>query len=234
MDPHPTLISTKSRFLLTQTRLLSQPLSPSSDWSAFAPPSPPLPPAQIASAVGSLNERLKQHGKNVYSAPSQRHVAEQINTLYWNEVCEEGDVSEGALAVERDADFRDGSVVEGLPEELAGLNMREGQVLRQEDADRYAALRKRLEEAVGRRDEQVRRLQGYRRLGEMIVPLEGARENVQPNLVTKDGELGRELERMRVLCARVAAQVEGGLSEGSGLGEGVGERERLRGVMDLT
>ena len=33
--------------------------------------------------------------------------------------------------------------------------------------------------------------------------------NIQPNLVTKDGELQRELERMKVLMARVSEKVSG-------------------------
>ena len=34
-------------------------------------------------------------------------------------------------------------------------------------------------------------------------------ETVQPNLVTKDGQLGKELDRMRLLLARVSGRVEG-------------------------
>jgi len=41
-----------------------------------------------------------------------------------------------------------------------------------------------------------------------LAPFENARENVQPNLAGRDGELGRELERMRVLLARVSARIE--------------------------
>ena len=40
-------------------------------------------------------------------------------------------------------------------------------------------------------------------------PFEHPRENVQPNLATKDGELVRELERMRILMERVAEKAEG-------------------------
>ena len=59
---------------------------------------------------------------------------------------------------------------------------------------------------------------------------------MQPNLVTRDGELGRELDRMRVLCARVASGVAGKGQQGEEkeLGEGVGEWERLKGALDLT
>jgi len=40
-----------------------------------------------------------------------------------------------------------------------------------------------------------------------LAPLNHPQKNIQPNLVTKDGELSQELDRMRVLLARVAARV---------------------------
>jgi hypothetical protein len=44
--------------------------------------------------------------------------------------------------------------------------------------------------------------------------------NVQPNLATRDGELERELERMRALIARVGGRVEG-------LGEAIAQEEEV-------
>jgi len=41
----------------------------------------------------------------------------------------------------------------------------------------------------------------------LLEPLVDPQANVQPNLVTRDGELSIELHRMRVLIARVAARV---------------------------
>lgn len=236
MDTSITLLTSKTAFLTHQARLLSQPLTPSAEWSTFAPPTtlPPLPPSQIATALSHLNDKLKRHAKTVYSAPSQRHVAEQIDALYWGQVLkEEGEMGGDSLAVRTEVDFRDREIVEGLPEELEELTMNDDQVVSGEDAERYALLRRKLGAAIRRRDEQRGRLEGYRVLREVIGGLEAARENVQPNLMTRDGELGRELERMRVLCARVAARVGGVVSQREGLGEGMGDRERLRGVMDL-
>jgi hypothetical protein len=237
MDTSTTLLHAKSAFILSQVRLLSSPLSPSTTWSSFAPPTtePPLPAKAISTAISRLNEKLKQHNKNVYSAPSQRHVAEQLDALYWNQVLEE-DTEAGldALAVTRDVDLTSSEIVEGLPETLSDLQIHTHQTLSDADSTRYAILRKRLLEAARRRDTQKKRMEGYRALQEVLEPLEGARENVQPNLVTKDGELGRELDRMRVLCARVASGVGEVQGEEKGLGEGVGERERLKGALDLT
>lgn len=41
----------------------------------------------------------------------------------------------------------------------------------------------------------------------MLKPFETSQDSVQQNLVTRDGQLGQELERMRVLIARVADRV---------------------------
>jgi hypothetical protein len=49
---------------------------------------------------------------------------------------------------------------------------------------------------------------GYKRLKEMLELFERATETVQPNLVTRDGELEKELEKMRLLVARVRGRVE--------------------------
>jgi hypothetical protein len=38
--------------------------------------------------ASSVNTKLKEHNRSVYSAPSQRHVAEQIDALYWRVVSE--------------------------------------------------------------------------------------------------------------------------------------------------
>jgi hypothetical protein len=42
----------------------------------------------------------------------------------------------------------------------------------------------------------------------MLEPFENATETVQPNLVARDGELEKELEKMRLLVARVSGRVE--------------------------
>ena len=48
-----------------------------------------------------------------------------------------------------------------------------------------------------------------KQLKEILRPFERAQEDVQPNLVTEDGELARELERMKALLARVADNMVG-------------------------
>ena len=72
----------------------------------------------------------------------------------------------------------------------------------------------------------------------MLEPFRDPQVNVQPNLVTKDGELKTELDRMRVLIARVASGLQG-LERNEGANEEVEEErersaeEKLAAVMAL-
>ncbi len=59
-----------------------------------------------------------------------------------------------------------------------------------------------------RRTELRERVARYKALKEMLLPFENAKENIQPNLITRDGEMERELERMRMLIARVTGRIQ--------------------------
>jgi hypothetical protein len=72
----------------------------------------------------------------------------------------------------------------------------------------------------------------------LLEPFANAQENIQPNLVTRDGELGRELERMRILLARVTGRVEemkdaGVVSHSDGT-TAASNQQKLAAVMDGT
>lgn len=78
-----------------------------------------------------------------------------------------------------------------------------------EQAQRYRDLREKLLAQTRRREELTRKVAQYKKLQDLLRPLEKARENVQPNLVTKDNkELEGELARMRVLLARVGNAIQ--------------------------
>ena len=49
---------------------------------------------------------------------------------------------------------------------------------------------------------------GYKALKELLTPFETATAVVQQNLVVRDGELEKELERTRLLINRVTGRVE--------------------------
>jgi len=81
----PTVIAIKQDFLSAQTRLLSQPLSPSRGWrSANENHDDRLPEKIVDDALFRLNHQIQQHSRRVFAPQATRHVAEQIDQLYWN------------------------------------------------------------------------------------------------------------------------------------------------------
>jgi hypothetical protein len=76
-----------------------------------------------------------------------------------------------------------------------------------------------------------------RLLQRLLEPFREPQTNVQPNLVTKDGELVRELEKMRMLVARVSgriAQSQAANNDGGGEVSYVLDTERkLAALLDM-
>ena len=77
----PTIIDLKTSFLRTQIHTLSQPLRPSSIPSDNEES---LRQRNIDDALLKLNAQLKKHNKLAYGPQALRHVAEQVDRLYWN------------------------------------------------------------------------------------------------------------------------------------------------------
>ena len=75
------------------------------------------------------------------------------------------------------------------------------------DHIRYRELRARLVELSQRREQQRQRLAQYTHVETLIEPFRDAQNNIQPNLLTRDGELLQELDKMRMLVARVTSRV---------------------------
>jgi len=42
----------------------------------------------------------------------------------------------------------------------------------------------------------------------LLEPFKDPQTNIQPNLVTRDGQLGEELDRMRMLVAKISGRIE--------------------------
>lgn len=101
----PTIIDLKSSFLRAQILALSQPLRPSQEWQDSIPEEEnTLRQRAIDEALFKLNTMLKQHNKISYPPQAQRHVAEQIDQLYW--AAGERDVNvNGEEWVEKGADY---------------------------------------------------------------------------------------------------------------------------------
>ncbi|KAI9759799.1 MAG: hypothetical protein M4579_002098 [Chaenotheca gracillima] len=147
--------------------------------------------------------------KGVYSSQAIRHVAEQIDALYW--ASGEGESrnprQDGPDALEKSADLRLDENITALPDEW--MTEDEEETGDQSERERYIQLQDRLKALNAQRNTARQRLATYRDLETRLQPLQNPRQNVQPNLVTKNGELGKELERMRILMARVAGRIEG-------------------------
>ncbi|RMZ90608.1 hypothetical protein DV736_g2155, partial [Chaetothyriales sp. CBS 134916] len=129
---HVSISAIKASFLQTQTRLLCAPLhlSPTyRSWLRNNDTNHGLSDKQLANLQKRVNDKISQHSKAVFSSQSISHVAEQIETLYWNQLTDE----EG---------------VEELPETLADALLRDHrdreEVEEKEEARRYAQLRGRL------------------------------------------------------------------------------------------
>lgn len=72
------------------------------------------------------------------------------------------------------------------------------------EARRYADLQSSLSSLSKRRTETKARVERLRQMQTLLLPF---KENVQENLVTRNGEIEKELERMRVLLVRVAGRI---------------------------
>lgn len=72
---------------------------------------------------------------------------------------------------------------------------------------RYQQLREQLQVLDERRLQRQQRLDQLRHLKRLLEPFQDARKDIQPNLVTRDGELVQELEKMRMLAARVGGRL---------------------------
>ena len=263
----PTIISKKFSFLNSQTRLLTTPDPlPSRAWSRTnASSEAPIPQRAIDDALSKLAQATRQHARRVYPPQAARHVAEQVERLYWQEG-ESGVEGVGGDRIRRDVDLSTGAP--GLFHSICSFRDEECKVssanVTAEDAviarlpptwpsspestahpsesHRYTTQSARLASLSDERRRRRERVLRLRRMRETLRPFEESLgENVsgvQDSLLTKEGALEGELERMRVLLARVAGRVAGVEVEGGGVNEDgdaeevlSGDRERVGKVL---
>ena len=80
----PTIIDLKASFLRAQILALSKPLRSSADFeSSITNEENALRQKSIDDALAKLNGLLRKHNKVAYGPQAQRHVAEQVDKLYW-------------------------------------------------------------------------------------------------------------------------------------------------------
>lgn len=233
-----------------------------------------LPEKALDDALFRLNHTLKQHARRVYAPQATRHVAEQIDKLYLSSGGGAGsgvdDAREGGDDGDAGwrnvgADYADAKVIASVPAAWASASEREAEAYPLE-AKRYAELAGRVRELSARRREVEARVGRLRRMRALLAPFgstgtgtEGVDAEaeaasgggaVQENLVTRDGEVERELERMRMLLVRVGDKVgrlsgreeeEGGVEDEDLFGDGdamivddveVEERRKVEGLLD--
>jgi hypothetical protein len=97
----PTILDLKLEFLRSQIQALSQPLSIPSSYRPTSEENA-LRQKSIDTALLKLNETIKKHSKLVYPSQAQRHVAEQIDKLYWQAGAQDVGAVDG---LERGTDF---------------------------------------------------------------------------------------------------------------------------------
>ncbi|KAK3325846.1 kinetochore Sim4 complex subunit Fta4 [Apodospora peruviana] len=229
----PAVITLKQDFLSAQTRVLSQPLNPSRTWRQTQTTnnsdsySGYLPEKAVDDALFRLNHRLAQHARRVYAPQATRHVAEQIDQLYWAAAAalpgdndggdEETAVGEESLSV--GADLADTKIIASLPSTWDANDETVGD--EEEAKRRYEELVASLQGLAARKQDISGRVVRLRRMQALLEPFdntataatnqdEGGGEtgkSVQDNLITRNGEVEKELQRMRMLLARVGGRV---------------------------
>jgi hypothetical protein len=238
--PNPTIPTLKTAFLRTQINILSTPLKPSSTFptTPSSTSDPPLPQKSIDEALLKANTILKKHNKVAYAPQAVRHVAEQIDRLYWNagDPAHAGEIGEGEEWLRRGVDLSTffttiyegfggeklihwGLGSEELIEQIPETWSEEASTLAPENAALFTSLQSRLQELNTRRAVAREKVERYKAMKELLVPFADVEKDVQENVIVRDGEVERELERMKLLLLRVQRGVSGLGEPLSGAGE---------------
>jgi hypothetical protein len=229
----PTVIDLKLQFLSKQILSLSSPFSPSTSFvnSNSSAEENALRQKSVDEALYKLNGLLKKHNRLAYGPQAKRHVAEQVDRLFWI-AGERGMVGGGEEWAERGVDYRESrldvvflaicrrtncctgreNIIEQLPEEWS----EEAEAKAPEQAAKYKELQQRLIELNERRKQARERAGGYKAFKGVLDLFAGEEAALQENLVTKNGEVEEELERMRRLMLRVERGMNGLEEKGTG------------------
>ncbi|OBR07884.1 Kinetochore protein [Colletotrichum higginsianum IMI 349063] len=232
--PPPTVIAQKQAFLAAQTRLFSQPLRPSRPWlAANEAAESPLPDPVVEHVVARLNTTVLQHSRRAYSHQASRHVAEQIDALYLSQppAAQDHEPAEGlSLSLDLSTSFSwypehafyqrpplaarmsdsstkaEEAAVKSLPPTWP---VDHDVTMYPMEAKRYAEQVDRLKSLAELRQQTTARLERLRRMKALLDPFRSDDDGigVQENLITRDGEVEKEMESMRVLLARVGGRV---------------------------
>ncbi|TQW00100.1 hypothetical protein V2A60_001220 [Cordyceps javanica] len=204
-----TIPARKQAFIAAQTTLLSKPIAPSRAWRATNDASNiPIRQRLVDDAVFEFNRIIEEHCQRSYAPQASRNLSERINNIYVGQIDNQGG---GANDVEggigKEVDLTNDSTIESLPfswpSELEAA-------ARPEDAQAFSRSVSGLVELSKERQQVQLRMDKLRRLQSAIEPLRtsDSGRGVQENLVTRNGAVERELEKMRNLLDRVAGRVD--------------------------
>lgn len=227
MPSETSLHAHKRAFLTTQIRCLGAPLIlPSTEIT--------LPASTLDKILTDADKKIKAHNLRVFGVQSQSHVAEQIDTLYQDDVLSGGLPSRKAeTCVRRQVDFTDSKDgITNLPESWSDALLEVGDRTRKkrridrdhedetasidqedenvgEEAELYDQLHARLSTQIEHRDQLRLKLVQIKKLLQLLEPFDDPKADIQPNLTTKDNtELETELSKMRILMAKLGSTLQ--------------------------
>ncbi|KAM3448537.1 hypothetical protein MY3296_007731 [Beauveria thailandica] len=206
--PTPTIPARKQAFIAAQTTLLSQPVAPSRAWRATNDASnTPIRKRVVDDVVFEFNRIIEEHCHRAYAPQASRDLAERISAIYIGQTDRrQGGANEDA-GIGKEVDLTNDETIDSLP---SSWPLEKEAAAKPEDAQTYSRSVARLAELSKERQQHQLRMEKLRRLQSAIEPLRTSEsgKGVQENLVTSNGAVERELEKMRGLLDRVASGVD--------------------------
>ncbi|EWZ81416.1 hypothetical protein BFJ63_vAg65 [Fusarium oxysporum f. sp. narcissi] len=204
----PTIPSLKQSFITSQTTLLSQPLAPSRSWQETNDASDEAIPERVVQEVlYNLNHTIQQHCRRVYPPQASRNIAEQINDVYTKDAERKvGGPTDTEGGIGRELDLTQNEAIEALP---ASWHLEKDINDHPMETKRYADAVQQLTELNDQRKQLREQVARLKRLQSLVEPLQTDENGagIQENLLTRNGPVEKELERMRILLARVGGRV---------------------------
>lgn len=227
----PTIPSVKQGFLSTQTNYLSQTLGPSRAWQETnEADEQPLPTRVVEDALFNLNHAIQTHCRRVHAPPATRAVAEQIADNYMDGGREDEDTSQWAeFSLVRESNTcKKGSIsCQKRHKKLQGIltNVGDAKTIASlppkwpsvKDARAFPPEAKQYEQLVNQLNDLNAQRQDFKlfvdRLQRIaaqveVLRMQDGRNSIQRNLITRNGDVEKELERMRILLTRVTGRID--------------------------
>ncbi|CEI66551.1 hypothetical protein FVEN_g8274 [Fusarium venenatum] len=204
----PTIPALKQSFLANQTTLLAQPLAPSRSWQATNDASDePLTERVVQDVLFNLNHTIQQHCRRVYSPQASRNIAEQIDNVFTQEAERKvGGPADAKGGIGRELDLTDSEAIESLQ---VSWHIEKDVNDHPVEVKRYADAVARLTELSDQRKRLRTQVARLNHLKTIVEPLQTTDNGagIQENLLTRNGPVEKELEKMRFLLARVGGRV---------------------------